>query len=170
MPATDGERPLTAGERAIAASLFAGAMDCDPVRIVARTWWPLQPRGTAMAPDGKLWFHPESEWLSPDFSREPLGTQCLFVHELTHVWQVQRWGRWHLILLRHPFCRYRYTLAPGRTFARYGLEQQAEMVRHLFLLRHGARPAGVPPREALEAVVQFRAGTASGLTSRGRPS
>lgn len=155
MPATDAVRPLTAGERVLAASVFAGALDCDPVRIVRRKWRPLQPRGTAMAPDGKIWFHPESPWLSADFSREPLGTQGLFVHELVHVWQVQRWGRWHLILLRHPLCRYRYRLAPGRPFARYGLEQQAEMVRHLFLWRHRLAPGGAAPREALEEVVRF---------------
>jgi hypothetical protein len=155
MRATDAARPLTPGERVLAASVFGAALDCGPVRIVARKWWPLQPRGTAMAPDGWIWFHPQSEWLSQDYSGEPLGTQSLFVHELVHVWQVQRWGRWHLILLRHPFCRYRYRLVPGRAFARYGLEQQAEMVRHLFLLRRGARPEGAAPREALEEVARF---------------
>ncbi|MBV9929326.1 MAG: vgr related protein [Alphaproteobacteria bacterium] len=155
MPATDAGRPLTVGERALAASVFGRPLDPEPVRIVARTWWPLQPRGTAMAPDGSIWFHPRSEWLSQDFSREPLGTQALFVHELVHVWQVQRWGRWHLILLRHPLCRYRYRLVPGRPFRRYGLEQQAEMARHLFLWRHGLAAAGAAPREALEEVVRF---------------
>ena len=155
MRGTDAGRALTAGERALAASVFGGALDCDPVRIVPRKWWPLQPRGTAMAPDGSIWFHPQSPWLSADFSREPAGTRGHFVHELVHVWQVQRWGRWHLILLRHPFCRYRYRLVPGRPFARYGLEQQAEMVRHLFLWRQGLAPTAAAPREALEEVVRF---------------
>jgi hypothetical protein len=148
-------RPLTQGERALVAAVFGNAVSCDTVRIVAHKWWPLQPRGTAMAPDGKIWFHPQSTWLSEDFAREPLGTQGLFVHEMTHVWQVQRWGRWHLILLRHPFCRYRYRIVQGRPFARYGLEQQAEMARHLFLLRRGLEPRGAAPREALEALVPF---------------
>jgi len=156
MPATDAGRGLTAGERALAASVFGAALDPEPVRIVPRRWWPLQPRGTAMAPDGNLWFHPESPWLSSDFAAEPAGTQGLFVHELVHVWQVQRFGRWHLILLRHPFCRYRYRIVPGRHFARYGLEQQAEMVRHLFLWRRGIEARGAAPRDALERVVPFR--------------
>jgi hypothetical protein len=155
MPASEAARPLTPGERVLAASVFADAIALERVRILARKWWPLQPRGTAMAPDGNIWFHPRSDWLAEDFSREPTGTQGLFIHELTHVWQVQRWGRWHLILLRHPFCRYRYRLAPGRPFARYGIEQQAEMVRHLFLLRRGLQPAGAAPREALEEMVRF---------------
>lgn len=148
-------RPLTRGERALVRCAFGDALDPEPVRIVAHRWWPLQPRGTVMAPDGKIWFHPRCEWLSDDYAREPLGTQGLLIHELTHVWQVQRWGRWHLILLRHPFCRYRYTLVPARPFARYGLEQQAEMVRHLFLMRQGAEPAGAPPLAQLEKVVRF---------------
>jgi hypothetical protein len=148
-------RPLTSGERLLARSVFGDALDPEPVQILAGTWWPLQPRGTIMAPDGSLWIHPESEWLCDDFSRAPAGTQGLFVHELVHIWQVQRWGRWHLILLRHPFCRYHYTLVPGRPFHRYGLEQQAEMVRHLFLWRRGVEARGAAPREALEALVRF---------------
>lgn len=157
MRSTEAARPLTPGERRLAATVFGDAIDFEPVRIVARKWWPLQPRGVAMAPDGSIWFHPSSPWLSGDYAAEPLGTQALFVHELTHVWQVQRWGRWHLILLRHPFCRYRYRLVPGRLFRRYGLEQQAEIVRHLFLLRHGASPAGAPALEDLEALLPFGA-------------
>jgi hypothetical protein len=149
-------RALTPGECSLATSVFGDALHTGPVRIVGRKWWPLQPRGTVMAPDGKVWVHPESPWMSADYSSEPIATQALFIHELTHVWQVQRWGRWHLLLLRHPFCRYRYRLVPGRPFARYGLEQQAEMVRHLFLLRRGSRPAGAASLEALEKVVPFR--------------
>ena len=148
-------RPLTEGERALAASIFGDALDPEPVRIIARRWWPLQPRGVVMAPDGCLWAHPQSPWLSDDYAAEPLGTQALFVHELVDVWQAQRRGRWFLILHRHPFCRYRYRLAPGRPFHLYGIEQQAELVRHLFLLRRGLTPAGAAPRDALEAIVPF---------------
>ena len=56
---------------------------------------------------------------------------------MTHVWQTQTRGRFYLPLMRHPFCRYAYDLVPGRPFARYGLEQQAELVRHAFLAKHG---------------------------------
>jgi hypothetical protein len=157
MRSIEAARPLTPGERAFAASIFGDAIDYERVRIVARKWWPLQPPGVAMAPDGNIWFHPESPWLSRDYAEEPLGTQALFLHELTHVWQIQHWGRWHLILLRHPFCRYRYRLRPGRPFHRYGLEQQAEIVRHLFLLRRRAQPAGAASLHELEALVPFRA-------------
>jgi hypothetical protein len=41
--------------------------------------------------------------------------------------------------MRHPFCRYRYVLEDGKPFDRYGLEQQAEIVKDAFLKRsdHG---------------------------------
>src|SRR3546814_7364038 len=48
-------------------------------------------------------------------------------------------------LFRSPFCRYGYALHTGWPLARYGIEQQAEIVRHAFLLRHGGRVAGAPP-------------------------
>ena len=79
------------------------------------------------------------------------GMQELFVHEMTHVWQAQRGGRWYLPLVRHPFCRYHYRLVPGKGFARYGVEQQAEIVRDVFV----ARRAGAP-WPALEALLPFR--------------
>ena len=51
-------------------------------------------------------------------------------------------GRFYLPLMRHPFCRYRYDLVPDRAFERYGLEQQAEIVRHSFMLKQGFRLVG----------------------------
>ena len=169
-------RPLTAGERALAASMFGDAIDYDPVRIVCGRWFPFQPKRVAMAPSGHIHFHPQGELWSEDFAAEPLTRQGLFIHEMTHVWQSQHRGRFYLPLMRHPFSRYRYTLLPGRRFERYGLEQQAEIVRHLFLLRRGYPLDLAPPREALEALVPFtarsdaasQAGPHQGSTSGGR--
>jgi hypothetical protein len=134
-------RPLTQGEISLARSMFGDAIDYDRVRMVRRKWWPFQPRDTAMAPAGNIHFHPESPLWSEDFSRERLSLQALFIHEMTHVWQAQTRGRFYLMLMRHPFCRYGYELVEGRPFERYGLEQQAEMVRHCFLTGFG-RPVG----------------------------
>ena len=62
MASTDPEdparQPLSEGERALAASVFGDAIDYDPVRIVRRPWWPLQPRNIAMSPSGHIHFHP----------------------------------------------------------------------------------------------------------------
>ncbi len=97
-----------------------------------------------MAPCGNIHFHPRGNAWSDDFSREPLSTQGFFIHEMTHVWQSQTRGRFYLPLMRHPFCRYRYTIVSGRPFERYGLEQQAEIVRHVFMAERGARLAAPP--------------------------
>jgi hypothetical protein len=59
--------------------------------------------------------------------------------------------------MRHPFCRYGYEIVPGRPFLRYGLEQQAEIVRHAFLMRRGGRVKGKPPLEIYEALLPFEA-------------
>ena len=131
-------RPLTAGEVELVRSVFGAAVDTKPVRMVRRKWWPLQPRGIVMAPTGNIHFHPQDPNWSDDFSRERGGLQGLFVHEMTHVWQTQTRGRWYLPLMRHPFCRYAYRIKDGQRFDRYGLEQQAEIVRHRFLAAHGA--------------------------------
>jgi hypothetical protein len=71
------------------------------------------------------------------------------MHEMTHVWQSQAKGRFYLLLMRHPFCRYSYEIEPEKPFNRYGLEQQAEIVRHIFLSEHGVPVAQCPPRSLL---------------------
>ncbi|HEX6071873.1 MAG TPA: vgr related protein [Sphingomicrobium sp.] len=142
-------RPLTTGEIALARSVFGDAIDYSPVRLVKGKWWPFHPRGAAMAPMGNIWFHPDGGGWSDDFSREPLARQGFFIHEMTHVWQSQAKGRFYLPLMRHPFCRYPYALEPERPFWRYGLEQQAEIVRHVFLARHGGNPPVCPPAALL---------------------
>ncbi len=109
-----------------------------------------------MAPCGHIHFHPASPWYCDDFSKAGLEQQGLFIHEMTHVWQTQSRGRWYLPLSRHPFCRYSYSLVPGRPLERYGIEQQAEIVRHAFLLRQGMKLAGVGDASAYEALVDFR--------------
>ena len=142
-------RSLTPGEIALARSMFGDAIDYSKVRLIRRKWWPFQPKDTVMAPTGNLHFHPKSKLWSEDFSREPLGKQELFIHEMTHVWQSQTRGRFFLPLTRHPFCRYGYTVRDGRPFEHYGVEQQAEIVAHLFLQQHGAGPPTCPPRSIL---------------------
>jgi hypothetical protein len=139
-----GSRPLTTGEIDLARSIFGDAIDYVHVRMVRRKWWPFQPRGIVMAPTGNIHFHPDSPLWSEDFSKERLSLQGLFIHEMTHVWQAQTRGRLYLVLMRHPFCRYEYQLREGRPFDRYGLEQQAELVRHRFMADRGLAVAHLP--------------------------
>ena len=133
----------------MARSVFGEAIDYAKVQLVRRKWWPFQPRNTVMAPTGNIHFHPHDDLWSEDFSMEPLHRQGLFIHEMTHVWQTQTRGRFYLPLMRHPFCRYAYRLEQDRPFDWYGLEQQAEIVRHRFLADRGANPAICPPRSLL---------------------
>ena len=149
------DRPLAPGEITLSASVFGNAIDYSRVRLIRRKWWPLQPRNYIMTPCGNLHFHPEGSAWSEDFSRESLGIQGLFIHEMTHVWQAQRKGRFYLPLMRHPFCRYDYAVRAGWPLERYGLEQQAEIVSHAFLMRHGQGVRGVPPRAQLETILPF---------------
>ena len=145
-------RSLTPGEIALARSVFGDAIDYRRVRLHHRKWWPFQLRGTAMAPMGEIYFHPVGGGWSEDFAGEPLRRQAFFIHEMTHVWQAQRGGRFYLPLMRHPFCRYAYRLKPGKPFRSYGLEQQAELVANRFLADNGVTIAETPPRGFLPFV------------------
>ena len=129
--------------------MFGDAIDYGRVRLIRRRWWPFQPKGIVMAPTGNIHFHPASDKWSDDFSREPLSAQGLFIHEMTHVWQTQTRGRFYLPLMRHPFCRYAYEFAPDKPFSRYGLEQQAEIVRHAFLANRGVEVANAGEHDIL---------------------
>jgi hypothetical protein len=74
---------------------------------------------------------------------------------MTHVWQAQTKGRWYLPLWRNFSRRYDYALKPGWPLSSYGIEQQAEIVRHAFLLRKGWKLAGVADAAAYDALVRF---------------
>ncbi|MFL6720408.1 MAG: vgr related protein, partial [Sphingomonas sp.] len=137
-------RGLTPGEVELVRSIFHDAIDLARVRLIEGKWWPFQPRRSAMAPMGDIWFHPDGGGWSEDFSKEPLAIQGYFIHEMTHVWQAQKGGRFYLPLMRHPFCHYAYYLTPQKRFDRYGLEQQAEIVRHRFLADRGVPVPVIP--------------------------
>ena len=130
-------------------SVFRDAVDTARVRLVEGKWWPFQPKRSAMAPMGSIYFHPDGGGWSEDFSRESLGRQAFFIHEMTHVWQSQRGGRFYLPLMRHPFCRYSYGLQPVKPFESYGIEQQAEIVKDAFLAERGGHPSTCPPVDLL---------------------
>ncbi|CAN5245054.1 hypothetical protein BH10PSE15_BH10PSE15_05760 [soil metagenome] len=146
-------RPLTDGEVALARSVFGDAIDYAPVRIVLGKWAFFQPRETVMAPRGHIHFHPRGTGYRDDFAAAPLGAQALFIHEMVHVWQHQK-GLF-LPLRRHPFSRYHYAVRAGLPFEKYGIEQQAEIVRHAFVLRHGGRVVGAVGLEVYEGMLPF---------------
>ncbi|TIX50080.1 vgr related protein [Alteraurantiacibacter aquimixticola] len=150
-----GERPLSEGEVALARSVFGGAISYEKVMIRRRKWFPFHPRKVTMAPRGHLHFHPHGQSYCEDFATAALHSQAHFIHEMTHVWQTQTRGDWYLVLHRHPWCRYDYSLKPGWPLTRYGIEQQAEIVKHAFLLRKGAKIPGAAPYETYAGILPF---------------
>ncbi len=146
-------RRLTGRENELVRSVFGGAIDLDRVRIHNRRWWWFHPRAITMAPDGHLWFHPKSDLFCDDFCDRDMPLQGLFIHEMVHVWQHQ--SGIFLPLRRHPFCRYDYSLKPGWQLQQYGIEQQAEIVRHIFLLRNNVKVPGAPPLAQYDGILAF---------------
>ncbi|QDX25706.1 vgr related protein [Sphingomonas suaedae] len=149
-------RPLTPGEIALSRSVFGDAIDYASARVANRKWIFFQPKRVTMAPLGCIHFHPAGGNYRDDFADAHLGLQGHFIHEMTHIWQHQR-GIF-LPLRRHPFCRYDYALKPGWTLDRYGIEQQAEIVRHIFLLGRGAVIPGAPPIAHYRSILPFTPG------------
>ena len=135
--------------------MFGIAIDYSKVTIRRRKFFPFQPKRITMAPRGHLHFHPLGEAYCDDFSLVSAHRQGLFIHEMTHVWQTQTRGDWYLLLHRHPWARYKYTLKPGRKLEDYGIEQQAEIVRHAFLLRQGVRLPDILDPAAYDLLVDF---------------
>jgi hypothetical protein len=154
MTANRAGRPLSSGEIALARSVFGEAIDYAKVRVHERKYWPFHLRDWIMAPTGDLWLHPDGPLTGIDFAAAGIGLQGLFIHEMTHVWQHQKGLR--LLLRRHPFCRYAYRIAPGKPFERYGIEQQAEIVRDAFLAGRGAARRSADPAADYAALLPFR--------------
>ena len=146
-------RRLTNGEVALAASVFGDAIDYAAVTLVRAKWVFFQHRRIVMAPCGHIHFHPAGDQWRDDFAAAPIDARGLFIHELVHVWQHQQGIV--LPIARHPWCRYDYGFKPGQPFRRYGIEQQAEIVRHAFLLRAGVRVPGAPPLSQYDTLVPF---------------
>ena len=146
-------RSLTKAEEGLARSVFGNAIDYDAVSINNRKFIFFQPRRVTMAPNGNIWFHPKGDLYCEDFCGRDLSDQGLFIHEMTHVWQHQ--SGVNLLIKRHPFCRYDYSLKPGWGLKRYGIEQQAEIVRHYFMLKQGHVVAGALGVKAYRCVLPF---------------
>ena len=123
--------------------VFGAAVDPAKVMIRRRKWFPFQPRKVTMAPTGHLHFHPGGSNYCDDFSQAPPDQQGHFIHEMTHVWQTQTRGWWFVPLLGAVQRKYAYTLKPAKPLTSYGIEQQAEIVAHAFMLRRGWTVAGV---------------------------
>lgn len=125
-------RKLTAGEIALARSVFGDSIELDTVQLKTACW---VLKNYAVSPNGNIYFHP-ADWVI-DFSQLSLSKQSWLIHELTHVWQLQQ----GLKVVRGAIVnrRYAYVLKAGKPFFNYGIEQQARMVQDYFVSRHHGR-------------------------------
>ena len=152
LAATPGRTPplrwrrLTAGERDLCCEVFGGQLDPALVRILALPVWP-----RPFVPNGRLIVWPAASALV-DFSVAPLWLRSVLVHELTHVWQAAKGVVLAGAKLRALGKRaYRYKPLPQK-LAKYNIERQAEIARHLYLARNGYREPGMPESAWLEDV------------------
>ncbi len=140
---THRSRGLTAGEIALARSVFGESIRLDEVQLKT-AWWVL--KNYAVSPNGNIYFNPV-DWII-DFSDAPLAKQSWLIHELTHIWQLQQ----GLKVVRGALIdrRYDYVLETGKSFFKYGIEQQARMVQDYFVRQQRGQDC-----QALEACIPF---------------
>lgn len=145
-------RALSDGEIELGRSMFDAEIPWRWVRV-----WRLPPTlFSAMVPLGRgIVF---GRWRArKDFASAHLNEQAWFIHELAHVWQAERGTMLPVAKLGALGAHaYAYSARDGAAFNSYNIEQQAEIVRHLFLARAGATAKGAPPREFLEEIWRTR--------------
>jgi hypothetical protein len=142
-------RALTEGEVGLAEEVFGRGLDARPVRLLGIPYW-----SRAFVASGRLVVWPARS-MRADFAASdvPLSVKSVFVHELTHVWQAQNGVSLLLGKLRAGDGpkSYAYELGEGAAFADLNIEQQAMVVQHAFLLRHGGQAPF--PADAYAAVL-----------------
>jgi len=137
------DRSLTAGEKAMLLPIFANAIDFASVRIHPHGYWlffGFQDKDTAVTPNGELYM--PGALFKPDYSKQDLGWQRLFVHEMVHVWQYQLGYSIKSVRAPRPRMSYAYTLAANKKLCDYNMEAQGNIIADYFLLAcRGDSPA-----------------------------
>jgi hypothetical protein len=148
-------RPLSAGEIAMASTLFGAAVDYARVRIHNRCYLPfgLQPKNCAMTPNGMLYFH--HSCFRDDFADADLCGRHWFMHEMVHVWQHQLGYPVRLRGAVRIGLRYRYALREGATLADYNMEAQGDLLADYYVLKHLASPSAMRQPGDLGRLVLF---------------
>ena len=133
-------RGLTKDEITEAQKVFGGKIDYSQVRIIDGKFVPWQGNGyiIAIAPDGNIYWPGECGNLAICGGSRTVG---VFIHEMTHVLQVQHGVNvlgWGLLLEAGKFLSgglydpYKFTYDPGRSFSSYNIEQQGEYAKQIY--------------------------------------
>lgn len=133
-------RPMTNGEVALARSIFGDSIDYRSVKLFNRPYMLVTGKTHGLSPNGNIYINGDGKW-SEDYAAGLRG-QALLIHELTHVWQVQR-GRdvrkeAFLEFVRNNFDYdgvYQFDINSPEKFRAHNLEQQAAMVTRYYNLR-----------------------------------
>ncbi|MGC0151864.1 PAAR domain-containing protein [Chromobacterium vaccinii] len=161
-------RPLTAGEIAMAKTVFKDALDYSKVKIHNGGLMGQPNRSNnAMTPKGEIHF-PSSDYLA-DYSTSSISdsVKVWFIHEMGHVWQYQMGYSvtWAGIKIGAkggysddgvkgaPSPAYRYNLEgadKSKTLPDFNMEQQAELIAHYYAATQLGMPKYMNDLPAIE--------------------
>lgn len=133
-------RPLTDGEIKLAKTLFGDSIDYAAVKILDRPA-PLQGKNSAMVLGNNIY---TNNCYYDDYAAGSPSSRCLFIHEMTHIWQGQNKvfnqalavAEIHLKHFNNYAAGYFFTLDGSKDLIDYGVEQQAAIVEEYFLNKH----------------------------------
>lgn len=149
-------RTMTAGEQALATTVYKTQIDFSKVSIFNEKWAFFQPTDRAMAPNGNIYYAPGNTNYSTDFSAAgvSLAQKATFIHELAHVWQHQHGVN---VIANGIFQRdYDYLpLTTSTNFSELGIEEQAQLIRDYFYILNGHHRATWPPVNVYIQVIPF---------------
>lgn len=133
-------RKLTEGEIALCRRVYADQINYAKVKVMNHPYVPWQSKHVFMAPEGCI--HTGHTHYCSDFSRQSLGYQAVFIHEMAHIYQHQQHINvlWRGALLQIAYFLsfkrynpYAYQFKTGKPFFSYNIEQQGDIAKDIFL-------------------------------------
>ncbi|MCE9507036.1 MAG: hypothetical protein K8R48_01810 [Alphaproteobacteria bacterium] len=139
-------RPLTDAEITLAKTIFGNSIDYAAIKVLDQPTSSLQPSNTSMVVGNNIYMHKNYR---DDFAQSSPFSRCLFIHEMTHIWQGQN-KLFNQVLavaelqLKHKFnyaAAYYFNLDGAKDLTDYGLEQQAAIIEEYYLIKHAGMPS-----------------------------
>ena len=136
-----GSRGLTKEELLLARQVFGNEIQYSRVRIVERAFWGVETEKTnrVMAPEGNIYFPKRGKRYRENFGLESLKDKALFIHEMTHIWQSHNNLPTYVSIVGMFQRTYKYNLTEDTDFYSLGIEQQASVIEHFYIITQGIR-------------------------------